>query len=381
MYCRNCGRKAENTDTFCIECGNRLRNDKKTPLINLKEMQKKYKKTLLGLFSILIILILYIGLNNYIFSEKAVIKRYIKAYVNSDYQTIIKLSGIKENEFINKKNINEKYNPKENNRIVIKNITDNVNKEEHVRTISYMVDGITKSTNVTIKSNGHKYLVFKSYIITSTDLIAENVSFIAPKNASIKIDNVELNEKFVKESNNNLVTYNIDSLLKRNTKFSIKLENGLELSDIKSVFNNEEVDYKELNYILLENNKSEDLANILKSSVTRVIESALKDEYDKIKEEKTFVETIFDDSQFSENYDKIKDKYKDSIKDFKVNNISIKNVKFDKDNNLITSSKIEYSYKDPEGNSQETSRIVSISLNDKLLVNNIQLNNLLYMFK
>ncbi len=381
MYCRNCGKKAEKADIFCTECGNRIRKDKKIPLINLKEMPKKYKKGLFSLLTILIILLLYIGLNNYAFSEEAVIKRYIRAYVNNDYQTIINLSGLEEIKFINNDSIKEKYKDKKNDKIIIKNITENVNKNEHTRTVSYIIDKTTKSTNVTIKRKGRKYLIFKNYVITSTDLLAENVLFMTPKNSQLTVDNIKLDSKYINENNENVVTYKIPKLLKKNTKISLKLANGLELEDIKSVFNNEEVDYRELTYNLVKNDKSIDLEKNLKKALTKVVESALNDEYDKMKDNSLFVSSLFNNSLFIENYNKLKEKYQNSIKNFDISNIDIKNVKLDSENNIIIRSKIEYSYENSENKNYQTSRDISISLNDKLLINDIQLNTLLYMFK
>ncbi len=381
MYCRNCGRKTEKTDIFCIECGNRLRKDKKIPLVNLKEMPKKYKKGLLSLLTILIIILLYIGVNKYAFSEEAVIKRYIKAYVNNDYQTIISLSGLEEVKFANNNIIKEKYQAKKNQKIIIKSITDNVNKGEHTRTVSYIIDGITKSTNVTIKRNGRKYLLFKDYIITSTDLLAKNVLFIVPKNSQLTVDNIKLDNNFIKENKENLVTYKVSNLLKKNVKISLKLANGLELSDIKSVFNNEEVDYRELNYNFVKNDKSIVLEKNLKNAVKKVIEAALNDEYDKIKDNSLFTSSLFNDPTFIESYNKLKEKYHNSIKNFDINSLEVKNVKLDNKNNIIISSKIEYSYKNSENKSHQASRLITLSLNDKLLINEIQLISLLYMFK
>lgn len=381
MYCRNCGKKAEKSDIFCTECGNRLRKAKKIPLVNLKEMGKKYKKALFSLVTILAILLLYIGVNNYVFSEEAVIKRYIRAYANNDYKTIINLSGIEEIKFINNNSIKEKYQNKKNNKIIIKNITENVNKNEHTRTVNYVINGNTTSTNVTIKRNGRKYLIFKDYVVTSTDLLAENVLFIAPKNSQLTIDNVRLDSKYIKENNENTVTYKISKLLKKNVKISLKLANGLELSDIKSVFNNEEVDYRELNYNLVKNNSSIDLENNLKVSIKKVIDGALNDEYDNIKNDSLFTTGLFNDPTFIENYNKLKEKYQNNIKKFDINSLEIKNIKLDNKNNIIINSKIEYSYENNESKSHKSSRTITLSLNDKLLINEIQLSSLLYMFK
>ena len=87
MYCRNCGYKLEEDDFFCPECGRRVKV-KKEPLIDFKNLEKKYRKQFIGLSVLLIIVLVYHFLNSTFFSEEAVIRRYVKAYANKDYMTV-----------------------------------------------------------------------------------------------------------------------------------------------------------------------------------------------------------------------------------------------------------------------------------------------------
>ncbi len=378
MYCRNCGTRLENDDLFCSQCGEKIKKQNGIYFNSLKKKIKKEKKSLTIIFFILIILLVGININKYFFSEESVIIKYIKSYVNNDYNKVVMLSGISEDDFINKHNIQEKYGDKHNNKIIIKNITSNTNKGEHTRTITYLLNGYNNSTNVTIKSSGKKFFLFNNYVVTSNNLTANNVYFIVPSDAKLTVDNVVLSKKYIFSSKDGTTTYKVEKLLKKNVKITLQLKNGLVLTDVKSVFNNEEINYTELNYNLDNQNI---IKNISKEAIDKIITSAIRDsDYSNIKESNLFSDDLKNNSVFEDGYSKIKDRYRDSIKEFSINSVEIKNIKLDSSNNISVNINVKYSYKDKNNDIHETSRGFPITLNDKLVISEFYLANILYIF-
>lgn len=381
MYCRNCGNKVEEDDLFCENCGSRLVIKNNAPLIDLKSMPVRIKKVFFSLIFLLAIVLIGNHLYMNFLSEESVIKKYIKSYVNGDYETVIKLSGIEGNSFINTRNIKEKYNNKNSKKVIIKNITDNSNKSgEFNRTVTYLVNGSKNSSTLTLKKVGKRYLFFNNYIITSNDFIAKDVLFMVPKDVSLTIDNVLLDKKYIKEEKENTTIYKIDRLLRKNVKIAIRLKNNITLYDVRSTFTNEEVDYKELNYNVLENDENT-LNEKMTTAFTTIVENAVQNkDFDEFKNIKIFTNTILEDNLFRENYEKIKDKYHERVNEFKVENIKIENIKLEEDNKMRIRVKIDYAYNDKEKGERTNSRVVDVTLNDQLFVEEFYTNNLLYMF-
>lgn len=381
MYCRNCGNKREEEDIFCTFCGNRVGTEKKRPLIDLKNMPKKTKKALFVLLFLLVLIFIGKSTYNAYLSEEAFIKKYIKAYESGDYEKIIKLSGIENNDFINKKNIKEKYEDKKNKKIIIKNITENSNKKgEYNRTVTYIVDGFKRSNTLTLKQEGQKLYIFKDYIITSNDFIAKDVSFTVPKDTIITIDNVILNEKYIEKKEGDKVTYKVDKLLRKNVKINIELENKITLYDIRSVFTNEEIDYTELNYNIIEKNKNT-VEEKIKEDISTLINNSLQNkDFIELQNTKQFTNEIMENTLFSENYNKIKDKYQGQVNNFKIENLELNNIRINKENKITIRVKFDYSYEREEKGKRKNSRVVNITFDNKMKIEDFTTNNLLYMF-
>lgn len=222
MYCGNCGNKIENENvSFCKKCGTKIiktpkkiNKPKKHITVNFTSIARK-KSTKVVLVVIVLILI-YIFINNLFFSEDATIKSYVKAYANNDYQKIIKLTNIDKNKFMSKKSLTEKYSDKTNKYVKVDILSTNKSKAEHSRTVAYKtLDSEKNIMNLKIKQVGRRYLIFKKYAITSTDLIAKNVTITAPKDYKITIDNVVLDNKYKIKEKSSVITYKVPLLLKK----------------------------------------------------------------------------------------------------------------------------------------------------------------------
>lgn len=381
MYCRNCGNKIEETDLFCSECGKRIKI-KKEPLIDYKNLEKKYKNALTSLGVLLIIILVYNFLNNTFFSEEVIIRKYVKAYANNDYMTVLELSDAKKSKFITKENIKEKYGNSNSNIVDIKILTTNKSKEEHTRTVSYIIDDDTNMISLKIKRKGRKFLLFNNYVITSANLVAENIKITVPKDSKLIVDHIELSNQDKKSTKEDKTTYKIDSILKKNVQLSLKLKNKITITDTKSVFNNEEIDYTKLNYTEIDQENNQKITNNIKKSIQDIVVNAIEDkEFNTIKENNIYSETLKNDALFEESYNTLKEKYKaKSATEFEIEDVNINNIKLDEKENITLNVTLQYKYKDKNSKIRETNRRINITLNNDLLINEFYLNNLFYLF-
>lgn len=386
MYCRNCGKYLEDDDVFCPECGFRAKTIVKNrePLVDFKSLTLKQKRFFIGICSLLVFIILFFGVYDRFFSEDAVIIRYVEAYSNNDYQKLINLSGIDSNQFITKKNIERKYGTVKQKDITIKSITTNKTKNEHIRTVVYTYDNQDVVMNLRIKENGRKYLLFHDYQIVSTsnDFIAKNIKITVPKDAELFIDDVKLDDKMKIKNSDDLITYKVDSVLRKNVKIAIKLSNGVTFTDTKSVFSNEDINYANLNFNELDEKNQSRLEDIVKKSVEEVVSKATLDkDFNEVKEQDIFTDSLKESSIFSEGYSNLRERYASKgIKDFKVESTAINNIKFVGADRFLVEVLVSYSYKDSDNKLHEKSRLVREVFNDQLLVDEFYLNSLSFMF-
>ena len=383
MYCTKCGTKNNDNDKFCIKCGNVLVS-KKTNYFDLKKAKKKinkYEKKLKDIYNknkrritigigIIILLFLYAIINNLCFSEDVIIKKYIYAYENNDYATVINLSDIDKNEFMSNKSIERKYGSIENNKITIKTITTNNTNSVHNRTVLYEKNGITTSKTLKIEKKLFGNLIFSKYIISSDDLTAYNVKVSIPSDATLYIDDVKIKDKYLDSSNKdeNTNIYKIPSLLKKDVKITIKLNNGLELSNTKSVYNDEAINYKNLSYNDMDSNNFNKIIKKIKNELTEIITDALNN---KDKE---------DDYEYKSEYDYLKNRLKNSnVTNFNIKKIKLNNVSLSSDNITLRLS-MEYKYKDKNKKDHEKSRSIMVSLDNGLEIDKLYLYNIYYIF-
>ena len=381
MYCRNCGYKLEEDDFFCPECGRRVKV-KKEPLIDFKNLEKKYRKQFIGLSVLLIIVLVYHFLNSTFFSEEAVIRRYVKAYANKDYMTVIELSGKEKNQFITKQNIQRKYGSSKLGMVDIKILTTNNSRGEHTRTVKYTTDNANSIISLRVKSAGRRFLIFHNYVITSSDLVAENIKITVPKDSKLVIDGVELSDKDKISTKEAMVTYKIDSILKKDVKISLKLNNRMTITDVKSVFTNEEIDYQKLNYSELDSKSDEKIVYHIKEGIQSIVEGAIKgSDFQQVRESSLYSQSLKEDTLFEESYHSLIEKYKSkAVSDFVIGKITINHIKLGENENAVLNVTVHYQYKDRNDKIRETSRRLNLTFDHDLFIHEFYLSNLFSFF-
>ena len=282
MYCGNCGNKIENENvSFCKKCGTKIiktpkkiNKPKKHIAVNFTSIARK--KSTKVVLAVIVLIITYIFINNLFFSEDATIKSYVKAYANNDYQKIIKLTNIDKNKFMSKKSLTEKYSDKTNKYVKVDILSTNKSRAEHSRTVAYKTQDSEKNImNLKIKQVGRRYLIFKKYAITSTDLIAKNVTITAPKDYKIAIDNVVLDNKYKIKEKSSVITYKVPLLLKKNVKEEITLSNNITITNIKNVYSNETLTTKNLYNATIDETSNKNIKDKIKNSITLIVNSAI----------------------------------------------------------------------------------------------------------
>ena len=388
MYCGNCGNKIENENvSFCKKCGTKIiktpkkiNKPKKHITVNFTSIARK-KSTKVVLVVIVLILI-YIFINNLFFSEDATIKSYVKAYANNDYQKIIKLTNIDKNKFMSKKSLTEKYSDKTNKYVKVDILSTNKSKAEHSRTVAYKtLDSEKNIMNLKIKQVGRRYLIFKKYAITSTDLIAKNVTITAPKDYKITIDNVVLDNKYKIKEKSSVITYKVPLLLKKNVKEEITLSNNLTITNIKNVYSNETLTTKNLYNATIDEASNKNIKDKIKNSITLIVNSAIlyKDK-ETIMDKKIFTEKLLSSSTFIDNYMVLKDKYSTKeITSFKIDNIKISSININDNKHLSIKSTISYSYKN-NGSKRSGVRSVIFGFDNDLNIDELYISNLYTLF-
>lgn len=381
MYCSNCGNLLEKEDIFCANCGEK-RTNQKEPLIRISSLTKKQKRQFLTLLILIGMILIYMVIDTFFFSEEATIKKYIRAYINNDYETVIDLSDIEKSKFITPNIIKEKYSSKTNKRVDVKILTTTNSKKEHTRTISYQVNNSSNTITLTVKRVGQKYLIFKDYKITSTDLVANNIQITVPKKTTLMIDKVELTKKDQVQTTEEEVTYQIDSLLKKNVKLSIKLENGMMITDTKSLFNNQNLNYSDIYFDTVDSSSKKKLKERIEESITNIVKGAIdKKEWTDIINNNLYADQLKDSSLFSETYQTLKEKYSTKeIDDFKIIKTNIDTINLIDQEHISVKTTITYSYKDQNGKLHETSRVVKQVYNKDFLIEEFYLTTLSYMF-
>lgn len=163
-------------------------------------------------------------------------------------------------------------------------------------------------------------------------------------------------------------------------KINIELENKITLYDIRSVFTNEEIDYTELNYNIIEKNKNT-VEEKIKEDISTLINNSLQNkDFIELQNTKQFTNEIMENTLFSENYNKIKDKYQGQVNNFKIENLELNNIRINKENKITIRVKFDYSYEREEKGKRKNSRVVNITFDNKMKIEDFTTNNLLYMF-
>ena len=164
------------------------------------------------LIAILILLVVYLILNNSVFSAENFAKKYAEAVVTGDKIKEYKYAGVtNKNEFVSEKEIEETYKDKvlrkvdsleivgEKEAKKIKNVElPSVSKNEKLFVAKYKLKNnkTTRYLVVTLKRTNNRYLIFKNWKVTNQDYFSDNVIVKIPTNTKAYLNNKELTDNY-----------------------------------------------------------------------------------------------------------------------------------------------------------------------------------------
>lgn len=378
MFCGECGTKNEKDAKFCENCGVKLeQEEKKTETNNkkknnnkpkenkkkekIKKLSKKQKiLTIIICVIALVLLVLYkVGEN--ITSPDTIVKNYIKAINNRDYNILYETANYKgDKTFINKDNYKK---------ILDKSLNDDIKINNYkVKEVTYEDDGLTAKVTTTItitngrnteteevtfklnKQSDKKYLIFDNWTLNNQNLITinviENYDINVPKGSEVTYNDVKLTKEYLNNKDNklgNTDTYTIPQVFSASSKLEVKLPWGTTKKEEVIPSNYDyTIDLDESDF----NDKEQDkILEGINTAFTKAMEGLTTNKkWDEVK------------SNFATNYnlDELKSEYEDSLDDYNDNNYTISNFKItdseirdlyiDDDFILEVSMKIEYSY-------------------------------------
>lgn len=256
MFCPNCGNKNEDDALFCGSCGTRLiqaqtvsepEQQQTVPQPQAMPQQQavsqpqamqqqqyympvqpKEKKPfrvnkLVVATSIMAVVfiasvVVFVVIGNNTYSAKAVASDYFKAVHNNDWDTAYDMLDISESEFINKDLYIKAMSDKADARVskyAVK-ITDE-NSVEANASVVYRATGTDGSGTDEFTLNrqkGRQFLLFKSWKVSSSSVIAKDFQISVPKGAELYMDGELVDESYISDDDGYNVSYIIPKLFK-----------------------------------------------------------------------------------------------------------------------------------------------------------------------
>lgn len=376
MYCSNCGSKLGSCDIFCSECGNKrqisMKDKKGRGHFSIKKfsLSSNEKKVIIIILIFVIMVFVYSLVNRTMFCEDEIIKRYVRAYARNDYEEIIDLSDINKNEFMSEGIVVEKYGRPTDDKVDVEILSTNSNSGEHTRTVQYSKGSGRKNIlNLSVKRAGHKFGIFNNYVITSTNLTAEDISITIPRSVSLKVDGVNMSDKYKSssaDSNNN--NYKIKEVLSKNVMLEIILKNDVKITSVRNFFDNESITLNNCYNNSIDADSKEKVIGKVKNAISVIVDGAILGKgYSELDLTSVYSSDLLGSSVFSSSYETLKSKIVQSQpKDFKITSIDINNIylKNEDVNKLEFNCKVNYSYKNKSDQLQNSSRNVKMILDN-----------------
>lgn len=389
MFCGECGAKNEKGAQFCAECGAKLeqeekKKEKNNSKKNVEEKKKNNKKKtndkklskkqkiliIIACIVIVVLLVLYkIGDN--VTSPDNIVKNYIDAVNNRDYDTLYETANYTgDKTFITKDNYKK---------IIEKTLSDDVKINNYkVKEVTYEDDGLTAKviTNITAtngsdtetdevvfelnKQSDKKYLIFDNWTLNNQNLITisvvKNYDIKVPKGSEVTFDSIKLSDKYLNNDDNELKNtdvYTIPQVFSADTNIEVKLPWGdTKKDEVTPSSYDYTIDLDEDDFGKEEQKKILDSAN---NAFTKAMEGLITNKkFDEVK------------SNFASNYDlkDLQSEYEDSLDDyndkdftvsnFKITDSKIRSMYIDNDYIFEVSMKIDYSYTATSKENSET---------------------------
>lgn len=237
MFCPECGKKNQDGAQFCEFCGAKIAEESKVvlPKTPKKPLSKKTKIIIVVVVALVIILggggiILS---NNYTPSKVA--EDYFVALMNDDTNKLYDYIDVPDSEFTSKKIFNEVIDTKENDDLVNYQVVSEEKSADGLSAqvkISYTLEGRQTPLNEIIylvKDKKNKMLIFDNWKISQgSSLVEEDYEITTFKGASLKLEGVEVSEKYKEERDSTRYdTYVIPAIFKGEYDVTVTLENGL----------------------------------------------------------------------------------------------------------------------------------------------------------
>lgn len=223
MFCKNCGKENISGDDTCEFCGFEfsksvfVENISTNSTVHKIKSNKRLKTSLISIALVFVALFAFYKIGTELTKPERVIKKYISALVNSDYETIYDTLDIGDDELLSKDIFLSSFDKSENAdniEITSINITtatddDMYSKDEPlpnskvdlVYKVIYttQIERESKTEIINMTKTGKSLLFFNKYKIHPNKYITTNFSIDAPPSAEVILDGIELDETFFSE--------------------------------------------------------------------------------------------------------------------------------------------------------------------------------------
>lgn len=340
MKCLKCGKKINEFDKYCEHCG-----FKQSKQMNIKEIIEKYKskiskKIVKRIITFIIILLVFISafkVISYLNSPIYVAKKYFKAIIDNDIESIYESFEIEEDIFVNQALLEEKIDGLDNvNYYNVKNVV--VNDSSAFVEFEYTTKNNSNKKIAVValeKNMNKKYFIFDDWYINSSK-VSHNVKISVPTSSIVTIDSKDISDYIDKlESNEYYDVYIIDDIITGEYDINITFNNQ-EVNNTIDISNN-------TNYILTDFNLNDEAKKIIEDKGL----STLNTLYNSSIQNKKYSD-IFSNNDFKNVYNNLKRNINNNsltfsnlnVTEFEITNTSYYNGRF-----VVTGiADINYSY-------------------------------------
>lgn len=291
MFCPECGKKNENGAQFCEYCGAKIAEESKVVLP--KTPRKPMKKKTIVIISIVSALVVILVVGGIVlssnFKPSKIAVNYFVALMNNDTDKIYDYINVPNSEFTTKKMFTEVVDTEKEDLLNYKIVSEEKSTDglsAQVK-ISYTLEGDKTPLTTTIylvKDKKNKLLIFDNWKISDgSSLVEEDYDITVYKGATVKLEGVEVPEKYKEESiSQRYDTYVIPAIFKGEYDAEVTLKNGLKT---KSVLDTTGYDSSLTDFELSENEEKE-LTSSIKDYVSKLYKAALEGKsFDDIKKD------------------------------------------------------------------------------------------------
>lgn len=291
MFCPECGKKNENGAQFCEYCGAKITEESKVVLP--KTPRKPMKKKTIVIISIVSALVVILVVGGIVlssnFKPSKIAVNYFVALMNNDTDKIYDYINVPDSEFTTKKMFTEVVDTEKEDLLNYKIVSEEKSTDglsAQVK-ISYTLEGDKTPLTTTIylvKDKKNKLLIFDNWKISDgSSLVEEDYDITVYKGATVKLEGVEVPEKYKEESiSQRYDTYVIPAIFKGEYDAEVTLKNGLKT---KSVLDTTGYDSSLTDFELSENEEKE-LTSSIKDYVSKLYKAALEGKsFDDIKKD------------------------------------------------------------------------------------------------